>query len=365
MPRPPFVVRTSELPSHLASYPSPCDSEKLSIGRDLGRAAGSRAIGAWHERLEPGRRTSFTHAHLREEELIYVLAGTPTLRWIQDGVADECGLGPGDFVAFPAGTGIAHTVWNRSEGDVELLVVGERRLGERTTYPEDAEWVAWRDVNRPLRAWGDASGPIGDAKAPALLLETERLVLRPWGPAEAHDFLALRISNQARLAEWMRWAHTIPSLDEQLAQIIEWDRAFWSGGDVIYGLFEPDGKPVGGVGMHNRSGALGKELGYWVTGDREGKGYVTEAVRAMLRLAFEVYGVDRVEIHTDPGNLRSRAVPERLGFLHEATLPRRSVGGDGAPADSVIYTMYRSGFDSSGIGATQLRAFDALSRRLI
>lgn len=365
MSHPPFVVRSAEVPASEGHYPAPFDAEKLSLGRDLGRAAGSRALGAWHERLSPGRRTSFTHAHLREEELVYVLSGAPTLRWIEGGEARECLLAPGDFVAFPAGTGLAHTVWNRSEQEVELLVVGERRAGERASYPEDGEWQAWRAQQAPLRAWSDVDGPRGDARGPATRIETSRLVLRPWAPEDAHDLLDLVARNQAHLSRWMAWAAKLPTLDEQLTRILQWDRHFWAGEDLVYAIREPDGRPVGAIGLHNRVGSLGRELGYWIAQDREGRGYVSEAVSALVRLGFEEYGLDRMEIHCDPGNQRSRAIPERLGFSHEATLPRRAQGLDGQPSDSVVYALYRSVFEGSAATMAPMRAFDALGRRLV
>jgi uncharacterized cupin superfamily protein len=70
-----------------------------------------------YEILPPGRRTSFPHAEHDEEELIFVLEGTPDV-WI-DG--EMFRLTEGDAVGFPSGTGIAHTFINDTEIDVRLL----------------------------------------------------------------------------------------------------------------------------------------------------------------------------------------------------------------------------------------------------
>lgn len=362
--RPPFVVRSADLPEHEAAYPPPFDAEKLSFGRDLGRAAGSRTLGAWRERLTPGRRTSFTHAHLQEEELVYVLAGCPTLRWIPPGEpAREYALAPGDFVAFPARTGIAHTIVNHTDEDADLLVVGERRPGERAAYPEDHAYRAWREANAPLRVWTEAVDPAGDARAPAVRIETERLVLRAWTPADAADLIALVTRNQEHLRRWVPNVATVHTLDEELAQIHAWTLRVLTDKDLLFGMFEPDGRLVGGVGLHNRAGKFAREVGYWVSADREGRGYVTEAVAALVRLGFDTLELDRLEIQCDPANTRSAGVPKRLGFVHEATLPRRSFAPDGTPSDSMIWSLYRSAYDKSF--ATGVRAFDALGRRLL
>jgi uncharacterized cupin superfamily protein len=88
------------------------DDELMSIGAPFGRAFGLTKMGIHHERLLPGRRTSFPHAESAEEEFVYVIEGEPDV-WL-DGHLHR--LKPGDAVGFPAGTGIAHSFlkcWER------------------------------------------------------------------------------------------------------------------------------------------------------------------------------------------------------------------------------------------------------------
>jgi len=129
--RPPFIAHWSELEQADDSHYDG-DDELMSIGAPLGRLFGLTRIGIHHERLPPGRRTSFPHAESAEEEFVYVLDGAPDA-WI-DGVLHP--LKPGDAVGFPAGTGIAHTFINNSDAEVRLLVVGEKRPdANRLFYP--------------------------------------------------------------------------------------------------------------------------------------------------------------------------------------------------------------------------------------
>ena len=51
------------------------DDEKLAIGAPFGRHFGLTRIGIHHERLLPGRRTSYPHAESAEEEFVYVIEG--------------------------------------------------------------------------------------------------------------------------------------------------------------------------------------------------------------------------------------------------------------------------------------------------
>ena len=150
-----YVVHIDDVEEVEGTYPAPFDGEKLSIYRDLGRAAGSKNIGFGFERLPPGRRTSFTHAHSHEEELVYVLAGTCHVRVVEPGGEPrEIPLRAGHAVSFPHGTGIAHTFVNRGAEECTLFIVGERRPGvDRVFYSDDAEYDAHHAKTRPEAHW--------------------------------------------------------------------------------------------------------------------------------------------------------------------------------------------------------------------
>lgn len=84
-----------------STYPD--SNELFAIGAPLARKLGLGRLGIHHERLPPGRRTSYPHAESDEEEFIYVLEGYPEA-WINGYLWN---LEPGDSVGFPAGTGCA------------------------------------------------------------------------------------------------------------------------------------------------------------------------------------------------------------------------------------------------------------------
>ena len=154
MSRPDFIRHWTELEgADNQHYPG--DTELMAIGAPLGRAFGLTRIGIHHDRLPPGRRTSYPHAESAEEEFVFVLEGTPDV-WI-DG--DLHRLAPGDSVGFPAGTGICHTFINDTDLDVRLLVIGETPKSEnRIRYPMNEvheatrpdRWLDW--PKRPIGA---------------------------------------------------------------------------------------------------------------------------------------------------------------------------------------------------------------------
>ncbi len=125
------------------------------IAAALGRKLGLERIGVNHETIFPGGRSSAPHAHSKDEEFVLVVAGRPSL-WI-DGHLSQ--LAAGDSVAFPAGTGIAHTFINNSSEPIKLLIVGEHNPGDRVHYPVNPERVhprPWNDA--PRRSLGPHDG---------------------------------------------------------------------------------------------------------------------------------------------------------------------------------------------------------------
>jgi uncharacterized cupin superfamily protein len=137
----------------------PGSDELQSISASYSEKFGLMQLGIHHERLQPGRRVSWPHAEADEEEFVFVLEGEPDL-WV-DGEVKR--LRAGDGVAFPAGTGIAHTVINNTESDVRLLVVGEAsRQRSRIAYPlhpaRNAEIGTRYWKNKPERPLGSHDG---------------------------------------------------------------------------------------------------------------------------------------------------------------------------------------------------------------
>jgi uncharacterized cupin superfamily protein len=155
--RPSFIVHWSEIERPDDNHYQG-DDELMSIGAPFGKVFGLTKLGIHHERLPPGRRTSFPHAESAEEEFVYVIAGEPDV-WL-DGHLHR--LKPGDAVGFPPGTGISHSFMNNTGAEVRLLVVGERsKADNRVFYPKNPDRKALRKdwwENPPERELGPHDG---------------------------------------------------------------------------------------------------------------------------------------------------------------------------------------------------------------
>ena len=112
--------------------------------RQLGDLFGLSRFGVNLTTLAPGSESALLHRHDRQEEFIYILAGSPTLRTSEG----EFALAPGMCVGFVPG-GAAHHIVNRSDEEATFLEIGDRTPGDSATYPDD-DLVA---VAKPAGGW--------------------------------------------------------------------------------------------------------------------------------------------------------------------------------------------------------------------
>jgi RimJ/RimL family protein N-acetyltransferase len=204
---------------------------------------------------------------------------------------------------------------------------------------------------------------------PPYRIETPRLVVRCWEPADAPRLKEAVDSSVDHLRAWMPWAESEPRpLEDKVALLRRFRGAFDLDQEFVYGIFAADeSEVVGGTGLHRRVGEDAFEIGYWIRESRTGQGLATEVSAALTRVAFEVCDVDRVEIRVDPENVRSLAVPRKLGYVEEATLRRRLPPKEGEPGlrDVTVFTIFRDGFAASPAAAIELDLFDAAGSRLV
>lgn len=203
---------------------------------------------------------------------------------------------------------------------------------------------------------------------PAYRIETQRLVLRCWQPADAPLVHAAIAASREHLAPWMAWAEAsaATSIPERVAWLRSQRAAFDRDEEYVYGILDPSETSVlGAAGLHRRSGPWGLEIGYWIHADHVRRGYASEAAAALTRVAFEVNEVDRVEIHCAVGNEASAGIPRKLGYQLEATLRRRLLDGSGELVDARVFVLHADEYRALPLGAAPLRAFDAAGARLV
>jgi RimJ/RimL family protein N-acetyltransferase len=137
---------------------------------------------------------------------------------------------------------------------------------------------------------------------------------------------------------------------------------FDRGEDFVYGIFSRnETEVVGGTGLHPSVGEGAFEIGYWIRASRVGEGLATEAAAALTRVAFELCGVDRVEIRVEPANAASVAVPRKLRYAEEGLLRRRLPGA----RDLLVYSLFRDRYAQTPAARVGLEAYDAVGERVL
>jgi uncharacterized cupin superfamily protein len=150
---------------------APTSGEKGLHTLHLSVAGGLTQFGAYLDTLDPGAWSSYRHWHSAEDEFLYLLSGTATLR-DDHGMTD---LLPGDAICWRHGDPNGHHLTNRGDVHARWLIVGSRCKGDICTYPDDGR----RQIN------GDTTWRIEAADGSILRqggLPAELLNLRaPWG----------------------------------------------------------------------------------------------------------------------------------------------------------------------------------------
>lgn len=140
------------------------------------------------------------------------------------------------------------------------------------------------------------------------------LVLRRWSYDDVDALLAAVRPSWEHLRHWMAWARDEPTRESQAGFVRSCLQNWQECTDFAYGIFDVACEVLGSIGLHSRPGPGALEIGYWVRLDRSGQGIITRAAQALTDAAFALPGIERVEIHCDEANVRSAAVPRRLGY---------------------------------------------------
>lgn len=134
------------------------------------------------------------------------------------------------------------------------------------------------------------------------------------------ELYALVDRNRNYLRKWLPWVDEMTSAQVYEPIIKEWQNQLSAHQAFQTGIRYRD-KLVGMVGFHSIDWNNRKaSLGYWLAQDYQGIGIMTRSCVTMINYAFTLYNLNRVEIQAGVENLKSRAIPERLGFTYEGCI---------------------------------------------
>ena len=148
------------------------------------------------------------------------------------------------------------------------------------------------------------------------------------------------------LRPWMPWADAQSAeLTFQRSRLRAQSGQRDRGEEWQYGLFAADGALLGSFGLMTRRGPATLEIGYWLHVDAGNRGHATRAAGALTETGLALPDIRRMIIVCDAANLRSAAIPQRLGY----TLARVESRPPEAPGETGHMQIWTKG------GATATR----------
>lgn len=174
-------------------------------------------------------------------------------------------------------------------------------------------------------------------------LETDRLLLRSPLPTGDGAIVNKAIRDSFNeLQPWMPFAQKIPAIEETEINLRRAHIKFLERESFRFLIFHKSSNDF--IGVASIQGIIWDipkgEIGYWINTEMSGQGYMTEAVQELKRFALQELKLKRVEVRIESSNFKSRAIPEKLGFVLEGILRSDDLSADGERlTDTCIYSL--------------------------
>lgn len=158
---PKLLWKAAEIRSRERAFTQRLNPDSLFTGTGLSRLAGMKRAHVSLARIAPGKDSFAYHAHMLEEEWVYILSG----RGIAEIDGVEHDVGPGDFMGFPAPS-VAHLLKNRSSEELVYLMGGEDQpvdvieyphLGKRYVLVGTPQGTEFYELGTPSKPFGPAT----------------------------------------------------------------------------------------------------------------------------------------------------------------------------------------------------------------
>ena len=156
-------------------------------------------------------------------------------------------------------------------------------------------------------------------------LRDQELALRPWREEDAPA-----VYDACQDTEIQRWIPVIPrpyTMEDALAFVR---------GEAHSLAVAEEGTVVGSIAMRVNEQSRTGHIGYWWAWGRR---ITTRALRLLCRHGLEKLGLERLELITDPDNIGSQRVAEKVGFQREGVLRSHLLQSDGRRRDSLMFSV--------------------------
>lgn len=178
-----------------------------------------------------------------------------------------------------------------------------------------------------------------------ILTIDEHIRLEETAPQHAAGLLDAVNANREHLAAFLPWVGAMQTVDDFHGYIHLCEQKTAEKLEVSFVILVNE-KIVGRIGIHhiqtaNQCGAIG----YWLTREAGGKGVMLNCCRKILEYGFSILQLHRIEIKAATHNIKSQAIPQKLGFVREGILRESERVNDGY-FDIVLYAMLKQDWEA-------------------
>lgn len=174
------------------------------------------------------------------------------------------------------------------------------------------------------------------------MIESHTIYLRPLTASDAHDSLRLQKDNRDFFKQFsMSREHSFYTLESQVEKIQRHEENRKNDQEYYFGLFQKENnKLIGTINLFQvmRGSLQSAVIGYFLDHHHNGKGYATEAIKALVDYAFEELHLHRIEAGVMPRNVPSQRVLEKAGF-HREGIARKNVNINGIWEDHQVLAI--------------------------
>lgn len=169
---------------------------------------------------------------------------------------------------------------------------------------------------------------------------TNTIVLHPTTLESTTDIFQAIIREQTYLREWLPFVDFTKEESDTHAYV----QSVIDNEEIQYSIYDND-KFLGRIGFNHMDSLNNKaEIGYWIIKEAQGKGIVTKAVKKLLMMAFTELKLNKIVIRAGVENIKSRSIPERLGFTLEGIERDGELLIDNKYTDLAVYGLLKREF---------------------
>jgi putative acetyltransferase len=169
-------------------------------------------------------------------------------------------------------------------------------------------------------------------------IETERLILRGWRIGDLDDLY--EYAKNPDVGSMTGWE---PHSSKEVS--LSFLKSFIENDERWAIVLKENGKVIGSLKIYpdrDRGKYDARYINYVLSADYWGRGIMTEAVKRVIKYAFEEMNIDLISVFHYPHNIRSKRVIEKCGFQYEVTLRQTCKIYDGQVFDAVCYSILKS-----------------------